>query len=426
MSSHSRAPDVRLAQQLADSRRYWESDGSAGAPLVLPGSDLSRLDLREQVLAGAQLQGADLRGALLDSAVLVRAALDGARLGGASLYLADASKATLVEAELAGAQAPRSRWTRATLTRADMSASRFDDADFTGAELIGVRLDGASLLRAAFLEAVLLGASLRDAQIESASFEKAALDPGALTRAVGSPLGSPSVELSSTPRRRLGREVDFEAKVRSALQERKQRVMWGFAPGPDFVIDLGGAFAALEVSASADPDRLFRLARQADLIVVPEDLDVRSAMDGTPVERLSRLGVAINALDPSQIKPFGAVAVAVREADRLRPYYVLGELSQTDPTSLSRISSYLDSRQEFLLNSSDRKVARGLPAHLDGAMAGRGARWAVDHYEKLKELLHVASAMRRGETSEREHAHRWARRGLQLEQELADHVRPRP
>ena len=427
MPTDPRLPGDDLRLRLDASKRYWDSEGRDGAPLVMPGSDLSLLDLREQNLAGAQLQGADLRGALLDSAVLVRSDLDGARLAGASLYGANASKASLVNAELVGIQAPRSRWRRATLTKSDLTAARLDDADFTGADMIDARLDRASILNCVFAGAVLLGASLREVDLDNASFDNAVLDPSLAGRISDPVHGRPAVALSKPARRRSESERDLEVSVRKLLTEHGLAVMSGLNPGPDLVVELAEyAFAALEVSISASQTRLFRLAERADLIVVPDDLDVRAAMNGTPVAHLSAAERAVRQLELSEVKSYGAVAVAIREANRLRPYAALQSLVESDPTAMSRISVYIDTHQEFLLTSRDRSIARALPAHLDGAMASRAREWASQHANELIELLAAAAAMRRSEPSESGTAARWARRGLEMEEELSAYARRQP
>jgi hypothetical protein len=146
----------------------------------------------------------------------------------------------------------------------------------------------------------------------------------------------------------------------------------------------GRWFAAIEVSTSANKERLFRLADHADLVVVPDDLDVRVAMDGTPVAHLGEAHAATQDLATSRLKPFGASAVLIREAARLRPYVLLAKRARVDPSVLSRLSAYLDSRDLMMLGTSDRVITETLPAHLDGAMASRSARWAEQHYEELE------------------------------------------
>lgn len=151
---------------------------------------------------------------------------------------------------------------------------------------------------------------------------------------------------------------------------------------------------------------------------------MRAALNGTPLVHLNQAAGALRALDLARLKSYGAVAVTIRQADRLRPYLALTTLVEADPTAMSRIVVYLDSRQEFLLNSRDRAVVRALPAHLSGEMASRSRIWATEHRSELSELLTVASKMRGGKETSTPEASSWARRGIEMEIELARHVRP--
>jgi hypothetical protein len=392
---------------------------------VMPGADLSNLDLREQILAGAQLQGADLRNSLLDSAVLVRAALDGARLSGSSLFSADASKASLSEARLTGVHARRSTWRRALLLHADLTGAMLDDADLRGSELIGARLDRASLVRADLRNAALLGATFKHADLSGARVDGAATDPRTFVGAQGIS-GAPVVRLQSTPRRRRPDEAEFVLRVAEELRRRQIDIHSGFDVGPDLVAIPGrSVFAAIEVSTSDARDRLFRLADRADLIVVPEGLDVRRAMNGTRVAELSEAYAALVGLDLAEVKPFGAAAVVIREAARLRPYLMLAAEAKADPSFLSTLSVYIDSGEPFLASSRVRRVAAQVPAHLDGAMAARGARWAEQHREDLSELISRAAHLRQGEVVATARLAQLAWRALELENEMSADIRPR-
>jgi uncharacterized protein YjbI with pentapeptide repeats len=416
-------PSGDLRERLQASRAYWETDGAQGAPLVMPGADLRHLDLREQILAGAQLQGADLRNSLLDSAVLVRAALDGARMSGTSLFSADASKATLSDARLVGAHALRSTWRRALLAHADLTGALLDDADLREAELVGARLDRASLVGADLRQAVLLDATFLAADLSDARLEGAVAGPRTFTGAHGAS-GDHRVGAHSTPRRRPPYELEFESRVRDQLREAGIKILHGFEPGPDLVAVLHDRwFVGIEVSTSANKDRLFRLADRADLIVVPDDLDVRVAMNGTPVAHLAEAPADIRRIAPSELKPFGASAVVIREAARLRPYFLLAIRAREDPSLLSRLSVYLDTRTPMMLGAGDRMIAETLPAHMDGAMAARSARWAEQRRDELNELLSRAAQLLQGKPSTLEDTTRLARRALELEYDLAEVAR---
>jgi hypothetical protein len=390
----------------------------------MPGADLRHLDLREQVLAGAQLQGADLRNSLLDSAVLVRAALDGARMSGTSLFSADASKATLSNAGLVGAHALRSTWRRALMAHADLTGALLDNADLRGAELVGARLDRASLTGADLRQAVLLDATFLAADLSGARLEGSVAGPRTFMGA-HDVSGEPLVGAHSTPRRRRPDEREFESRVRDHLRKAGIEILHGFEPGPDLVAVLGDRwFAAVEVSTSANKERLFRLADRADLIVVPDDLDVRVAMNGTPVAHLGQAHAGVRSIAPSRLKPFGAAAVLIRQAARLRPYMLLALRAREDPSLLSRLSVYLDTRTPVMLGAGDRVIADMLPAHLDGAMAARSARWAEQHSEELDALLSRGAQLLQGKQSTVEDATLLARKALELERELAEVAGP--
>jgi uncharacterized protein YjbI with pentapeptide repeats len=115
----------KLQEILANSKKYWETDGQEGAIV-----DLTRANL-----TGADLTGADLRGADFASAVLAGADLRGADLTGANLRDADLRNAVLREAVLRGAD----------LAGAVLRGADFREADLAGADLRGADLRGADL-----------------------------------------------------------------------------------------------------------------------------------------------------------------------------------------------------------------------------------------------------------------------------------------
>jgi hypothetical protein len=133
---------------------------------------------------------------------------------------------------------------------------------------------------------------------------------------------------------------------------------------------------------------------------------------------------AIYELEPSRLKPYGASAVATREAARLQPYVALAQRAREDPSFISRLSVYLDTKDEYLLGEGDRKLAKGLPAHLGGSMAAGGASWAEQHNEELREMISQAAHIRQGTQMSTEAVTELARRGWRLEQEVAEATRP--
>jgi uncharacterized protein YjbI with pentapeptide repeats len=426
MAGEFRTPGRGLSRRLSLSRDYWKTQGTQGAPLVLPGADLKRLDLREQVLVEAQLQGADLRGSALNSALLMRAALDGAQMNGASLYSSDMSKTTLVEARLAGVQAPRSKWHSATLTGADFTGALLNDCDFTGADLLNAKLARASVVHSNFSNALMLGASFREADITDAVLIEAVIDPQTLAGAIGSFHGTPAVVLVKSRRRRTSLHSEFEAEVLATIQRSGVSAMWGFDRGPDFVVELPGEwFAAVEVTGTAERGTLATLADRADLIVVPDNRDVRVAMNNTPITRLRDLEMAIVQLEPSRLKPLGAAALLAREAARLRPYVALAARDKADPSFISRLSVYLDTKEDFLLGEGDRRFAKQLPAHLGGEMPARGSAWAQEHAEELANLLSQSARIQQGAQMETEAVTHLARQAWRFEHELAAAMQPK-
>ncbi|MCW2982941.1 MAG: hypothetical protein JWR63_511 [Conexibacter sp.] len=98
------------------------------ARVDLTDSDLSKADLRGEVLVGKRFVDADLSDANLRAAVLRGVRFDGARLRGANLSFAIADRASFQRAHLHGASLRR-----ASLRGADFSAADLEDADLRGA-----------------------------------------------------------------------------------------------------------------------------------------------------------------------------------------------------------------------------------------------------------------------------------------------------
>jgi hypothetical protein len=279
--------------------------------------------------------------------------------------------------------------------------------------------------RAGLERALLLDASFKGADVTDAQVAGAAIESRTFAGVVGLTIGEAVLRPSVVRRRPNPDQRAFEERVVAVLRERRVDVMIGFDGGPDIVIQLpGGWFAAVETSVTDNRQRLFRLADLSDLIVVPDHLDVRSAMNNTPVTRLRTLEQAIYELEPSRLKPYGASAVATREAARLQPYLALANRAMKDPSFISRLSVYLDTKEEFLLGEGDRRFAKNLPAHLGGNMAARGASWAEQHDEELHDLISQAARIRQGAQMSTEVVTELARQGWRLEHELAAAMRP--
>ena len=110
----------------------------------LQSADLTRMDLRGLVLAGAEMQGAwSFNAAQMQGAWLIMA-----QMQGAALHQARMQGAFLQRARMQGASLPRAQMQAASLDRAQMQGSVLDGAQMQGASLDTTQMQGASLLRA--------------------------------------------------------------------------------------------------------------------------------------------------------------------------------------------------------------------------------------------------------------------------------------
>jgi hypothetical protein len=114
----------KLQEILANSKKYWETNGQEGAIADLTDADLAGADLR-----GADLTEADLRGADLTDA----------DLRGADLRWADLRDAYLTDADLRGADLSNAVLRDADLTDADLGGADLRGADLRGADLAGAK-----------------------------------------------------------------------------------------------------------------------------------------------------------------------------------------------------------------------------------------------------------------------------------------------
>ncbi|MED5371942.1 MAG: pentapeptide repeat-containing protein [Myxococcota bacterium] len=172
-------------------------------PELVPGVDLSGLDLRRARLEGLDLSGADLRGARLEGMRLRGLKLRGAQLQGARLRGARLEEVDLQESKLQGAELEDARFYGCDLRRASLMETRalgvrVEDclmvgASFRGAELIAARLmdlsfEGVDLREARLDQADLSGSSLLGAQLRGAELS-GALGLSSATRAALSEQG---------------------------------------------------------------------------------------------------------------------------------------------------------------------------------------------------------------------------------------------
>lgn len=193
-----------------EAHRLWlETKGAAGARADLAGAclrglSLWRADLREAVLAGA-----DLGGAVLDHARLCDASLKGARLVGASLWQADLSRADVSDADAGGAK----------LDHAVLRGATFRGTSFRGASLWGAHLEATDLSDALDLDPSQLEPASRDARTRLPAFPGGA---GAATGERGSGRDEPVV---LDDRRGMMAQRATEARRRLAEVEAQQAAL---------------------------------------------------------------------------------------------------------------------------------------------------------------------------------------------------------
>lgn len=132
---------------------------------VLNGADLTDAWLEHADLTDARLDGANLTRARLERANLTDALLGSADLTYTSLAGANLTRAYLEGADLTGVHLGSADLTRAYLNGADLTKASMEDADLTGAELNDADLTGAQLKRANLTGASLEGANLTNAEV---------------------------------------------------------------------------------------------------------------------------------------------------------------------------------------------------------------------------------------------------------------------
>jgi len=153
-SPHHRRKAYRRSGR--ETRRYSSRNRGQARPTTdVQGalSVLGRLPQRPDVSRG-DLTDAEVAGANLDFANLTRALLSGVNLTGAVLIRADLTGALLIRADLTGAH----------LEEANLTGASLDRANLTGTVLFYANLTGASLDRADLTGALLHGANLGQAR----------------------------------------------------------------------------------------------------------------------------------------------------------------------------------------------------------------------------------------------------------------------
>jgi uncharacterized protein YjbI with pentapeptide repeats len=132
-------------------------------------SVLTRAQMPEALLSGAQLQRSDLRWTLMDGASLEHAQLEGAQLWGAQMRRvslfgaqldgADLTGAFLDDARLVGAEMRGTNLSAVRLNGADIGGTAMSEANLWSAQLEGVSLAGAELLGANLSYSRLVGSA---------------------------------------------------------------------------------------------------------------------------------------------------------------------------------------------------------------------------------------------------------------------------
>ncbi|NEQ23551.1 MAG: pentapeptide repeat-containing protein, partial [Microcoleus sp. SIO2G3] len=134
--------------------------------LVLNQTDLSSLNLRSALLAGANLRGSRFYGRGADD-----------RWGTFDDAIADLSGAELKAADLTGAVLSRVR-----LDRVNFTSATLNKADLSSARLIEGNLSNASLVEANLQQAILERASFTGANLGNADFSRANLQAGMMSQ----------------------------------------------------------------------------------------------------------------------------------------------------------------------------------------------------------------------------------------------------
>ncbi|MDE0340849.1 MAG: pentapeptide repeat-containing protein [Nitrospinae bacterium] len=154
--------EALFAEKIEAHGKWLQSSGARGERADMAGAhlettslfmvNLTKADLREARLAGANAQwanldGADLTGANLEEADLFQSSLEGAnltnaRMAGANMMSAGLKFADLTGADLSGADLRGASLQRTKLAGANLTGALVDDADLELADIRGVDLSG--------------------------------------------------------------------------------------------------------------------------------------------------------------------------------------------------------------------------------------------------------------------------------------------
>ena len=160
---------LKILKQGVEAWNKWRKEN----PHIRP--DLSKADLAEENIEGANLHKADLRGVDLSNAILVRADLCGADLTGANLSIAELYEADLSYAKLIGTDLSGAGLREAYLCGVDLSGTDISGIYPAGPNLLEANLSAANLRNANLRSTNLYGVDLYGADLEKARLEDAEL-----------------------------------------------------------------------------------------------------------------------------------------------------------------------------------------------------------------------------------------------------------
>lgn len=160
--------------------RHASLDGVNLRQAILAGADLTFARMGDADLEEANLEGAKLFGAVLPRAKMTRARLQEADIRDANLHEvelieADLTRSSLSYTKLSMANLRAANLSPAQLGSANLRSANLRSANLKGANLREARLEGAHLQEANLLEARLEGSSLENADLQMARLDGASL-----------------------------------------------------------------------------------------------------------------------------------------------------------------------------------------------------------------------------------------------------------
>jgi uncharacterized protein YjbI with pentapeptide repeats len=162
-----------VEEQLAEHRRWLESDWNEGTRLVLEGLSIPRFEITDPWLDRAVLKDVDLTRAVLPrarfrSGELARVKLTGANLANATLLNAELEDVDLADANLTAANLYAAYLLRCSLMRANLDEADLGKAEFHSVDLREATLRRATLVRFAAYRTSFVGSDLSGAVLSGA------------------------------------------------------------------------------------------------------------------------------------------------------------------------------------------------------------------------------------------------------------------